>query len=486
MGYSGRHAIVIGASMGGLAAARVLADRYQHVTVLDRDTLAQNDQHRRGVPHGRHAHGLLAGGLNVLETWFPGIARELTARGAILRDVLADSIWFNHGVRLAQCRSGLTGLLLSRPMLECHVRRRLGQLTNVQIFDDCRVLFPVFNSDRSTVIGVQFEVPQSISAKKTLSADLVIDATGRSSRSPAWLAANGYAPPQEEKVEVGISYTTRLYRRSPGQVRGNQVVVVRSQAPHYRFGVALAQEDDRWIVTLGGYLGDSASADDEGFRTFAQSLPAPEIHAIINSSEPLSNFCGFRFPASVRRRYDRLARFPHGYLVLGDALASFNPAYGQGMTAALLEADALAACLAMPQSEGLAQRFFPMAANIIDTPWKIAVGADLANPNVEAHRSLPGRFFNWYIRKLYLAGARDTFLARRFIAVANLVASPASLLSPTTVLRTLMGNLRRASKPAGRLALRPASLLHAAAPASVQPSSLQKTAKPRWSYARKK
>ncbi len=442
MSLSGRHAIVIGASMGGLAAARVLADRYEQVTVLERDTLSQDDQYRKGVPHGRHAHGLLAGGLRVLETWFPDAVRELAAKGAILRDVLADSVWFNHGVRLAQCQSGLTGLLLSRPLLEGHVRRRLRQLPNVQIFDDYRVSAPIFNGDHTAVIGVELAGSQSVSPEKELWADLVVDATGRSSRTPAWLAAHGYASPREDKVEVGISYTTRLYRRSPGQVRGNQVIVVRSQAPHYRFGVALAQEGGRWIVTLGGYLGDSASTDDERFRAFAGSLPAPEIHSIINSSEPLSDFCGFRFPASVRRHYDRLARFPRGYLVLGDALASFNPAYGQGMTAALLQADALAACLAAPQGMGLAQRFFLKAANIIDTPWKIAVGADLANPNVEAHRPLPGRLFNWYIRKLYQAGAHDTFLARRFIAVANLVASPASLLSPSTALRAAAGSMR--------------------------------------------
>ena len=431
-----RHAIVLGASMGGLAAARVLADYYDNVTVLDRDALPDVDQHRRGVPHSRHAHGLLAGGLNVLEAWFPGMTGELAGKGALTGDLLADSLWFNHGVYLCQCESGLEGLLLSRPLLEGHTRRRLLQIPNVRIRERTHVQGLVFDNRRNAVTGVTLRQHQ------TLAADLIVDATGRNSRTPVWLNAAGYVPPEEETVEVAITYTTRLYRRSPAQADGKRVVVViRSGPPHFRFGVAFAQEDNRWIVTCGGYLGDVASADDAGFRAFARSLPAPELYTIVSSAEPLSAFSRFRFPASLRRHYHRLARFPAGYLVFGDALSSFNPAYGQGMTVALLEADALAACLA-PGTDGLARRFFARAAAIIDTPWQIAVGGDLANPKVVAPRSLKGRFLNRYIRKLYRAGANDPFLARRFIAVANLVAPPSSLLAAKAALRTFIGSVR--------------------------------------------
>ena len=438
-----RHAVVIGASMGGLAAARVLAEFYCQVTLIERDTLSDRAGQRKGVPHGRHAHGLLARGLAALEGWFPGVTGELVAKGALTGDLLAHSVWFNHGVALARCDSGLTGLLLSRPLLEGHVRRRLLKLPNVQIFDRCQAE-PVFDRRRGAVTGVEIRRPQP-GAREILPADLIVDATGRNSRSPAWLEGWGFPPPQEEQVEVGITYTTRLYRRRPDHAAGNRVVVVRSQAPHYRFGVALAQEFDSWIVTLGGYLGDAAPNDEAGFRAYTRSLPSPEIHAIVSTAEPLSPFRGFRFAASQRRRYERLDRFPPGYLVIGDALSSFNPAYGQGMTAALLEADALADCLMAPGTQGLARRFFARAARIIDRPWQIAVGGDLANPNVEAERPLTGRLLNWYIGRLYRAGAGDPYLARRFIEVANLMAPPASLLAPATVLRTLRGNLARVS-----------------------------------------
>jgi hypothetical protein len=202
----------------------------------------------------------------------------------------------------------------------------------------------------------------------------------------------------------------------------------------------LAQEDDRWIITLGGYLGDAAPAEEEGFAAFARSLPVPELHSLIAGSEALSPFRRFRFPASIRRHYERLERFPAGYLVCGDALCCFNPAYGQGMTAALLEAEVLADCLAEGTGR-LAKRFFAKASPILDTPWQIAVGNDLGNPKVIGRRTLFGRFFGWYIGKLHRAAANDATLAIRFLEVANLMAPPATLLRPATAVRTLIGNL---------------------------------------------
>jgi 2-polyprenyl-6-methoxyphenol hydroxylase-like FAD-dependent oxidoreductase len=315
------------------------------------------------------------------------------------------------------------------------------------------------------VTGVEVDAGNG---KEILAADLVVDATGRGSRSQSWLETLGFDAPAVEKVEVGIGYTTRLYRRRPGDAGGKRALVMRGGAPRYRFGVALAQENDRWIVSVGGYFGDYAPLDEEGFLGFVRTLPVPEIVEIVSSAEPLSGFRSFRFPASVRRRYERLGRFPDGYLVVGDALCSFNPAYGQGMTTAILEAKALSDCLGDGPAR-LAERFFAAAAAIIDIPWRIAVGGDLEHPRVEAARTPFARFMGWYIGKLHRAAARDAALAVRFLKVANLMAPPAALLAPAIALRVLRGNLwgPPARKPApgdaGMRAARPAGLAQSAA-----------------------
>lgn len=432
------HAIVIGGSMAGLAAARALADRFGRVTVIEQDRLPEGREPRKGIPQGRHAHGLLARGREALENLFPGLTAELAAEGALTGDLQADSIWFNHGVYLNPAESGLIGLLVSRPMLEAHVRRRLRAQPNVRLLDRCRVTSLDVDRGGTRVIGVNVGLGDG--SPSTLLADLVVDASGRGSRSPAWLAALGFTPPVEEKVDVGICYTTRLYRRRPGDLDGKRAVIVRGDHPHYRFGVALAQEDDRWILTLGGYLGDASPCDGQGALDFARTLPAGELHAIMRSAEPLSDFCSCRFPANRRRHYERLERFPDGFVVLGDALCSFNPAYGQGMTVAALEAGVLADCLDGGLDD-LAHRFFARTSRLIDIPWQMVVGNDLAHPEIRGRRTPLSRFFNWYIARLHRAGRRDAVVTRRFLEVANLIETPLTLLSPPTAWRVLRGNL---------------------------------------------
>jgi 2-polyprenyl-6-methoxyphenol hydroxylase-like FAD-dependent oxidoreductase len=204
--------------------------------------------------------------------------------------------------------------------------------------------------------------------------------------------------------------------------------------PDWRAGVIVAQDGGRWVVTMGGYFGDRAPSDDQGFLAYARSLPGPEIYDVIKDAEPLDDPTPYHFPSSLRRRYERLARFPEGYLAFGDALCSFNPIYGQGMSVAAMEAVALRETLEKGP-DALARRFFAAAAKVIDTPWQMAVGADLAHPKVEGPRPLPVRFINWYVRKLFQAGARDPIVAKRFIEVANLLRPPPALMNPSIAWR---------------------------------------------------
>lgn len=445
----GEHAVVIGASMGGLLAARALADCYGTVTVLERDIFPLADVPRKGVPQGRHAHGLLARGRSVIESFFPGWTDEVVASGGVRGDIADDVNWIGHGVTLKMAPSDMIGLLVSRPVLEGHVRRRLLALPNVRAIEGCAVLGLVAADDGSAVRGVRIKIGNGVEQKVT--ADLVVDASGRGSSSPAWLESLGYARPEEERIEIGIGYTTRVYRRHPSDLGGKLAIVVAGSGPNWRNGTILFQSEDRWIVSIGGYFGDHAPDDDQLFAAYAGSLPTSEIHDIVAHAEPLTEFVSYRYPANLRRRYERLTRFPGGYLVFGDALCSFNPVYGQGMTVAAQEATLLQDCLADGEAD-LARRFFAAAKVAIDTPWDIAVGNDLRHPQVQGPRSLKVRFINWYIGKLHMAARHDAVLANVFLKVANLEAPPAQLLSPAVVMRVLRGNLlarpRGSEKPA--------------------------------------
>jgi 2-polyprenyl-6-methoxyphenol hydroxylase-like FAD-dependent oxidoreductase len=436
---AGDHAVVLGASMGGLTAARVLADAYGHVTVVDRDLLPAPGVQRRGVPQGRHAHGLLARGREVLEELFPGLTDELVARGALHGDVQLHGRWYNEGVRLRQAPSGLNSLAVSRPLLEGQIRRRLAALPNVSIVDGCDVAGLVATPDRRRVTGIRTLRRGAGGPEQVLEADLVMDATGRGSRSPGWLAALGYEPPEQEAVRPRIAYASAVYRRRPAEhLDGDRVVIMAATHATRRGAAMLAMEDERWIVTLFGYMGERPPTEPGEFADWATTLAAPDVHEVISSAELLQAPVPAHFPASVRLRYERLDRFPDGYAVTGDAVCSFNPVYGQGMTVSALEALALRDCLRDGAGQ-LGQRFFRSAAKLVDIPWGIAAGADLRFPEVEGSRTPKVRMVNAYLARLHVAAGRDPVLGRAFLRVVNLIDPPEHLMSPELAFRVMRG-----------------------------------------------
>ena len=427
-----KHAVVIGGSMAGLLAARVLSDRYERVTLIDRDTFPAKGEQRRGVPQGVHSHALLYSGRRVLDRFFPGFSQDAFAVGAVPGDVGRDSRWFFEGGNLARCDSGLEGLLISRPMLEGLVRERVLAIRNLSALQDCVVESLETSADKKRVTGVR-------TPKESIAADLVLDATGRGSHAPAWLESLGYSKAEEERVEVAIGYTTRLFRRCEQDLNGDGAVVTPPTPEGRRGGVMLAQEGLRWTVTLIAYFGNYAPLELDGFIEFARTLPARDIYDVISQAEPIGEAHSARFPASVRRRYEKLETFPDGLCVFGDAICSFNPIYGQGMSVAALQAAALDESF---QAGFSARDFFRRASKVVDSPWSIAVGSDLRIPETVGPRSKGVDFINWYMAKLHKAAHRDPVASAAFLKVANLVAPPPSVMHPKIALRVLMGNLR--------------------------------------------
>jgi flavin-dependent dehydrogenase len=430
---------VIGAGIAGLVAARVLADVYDGVTILERESIPPHPEFRKGVAQGRHPHALLGRGHNVLEELFPGLIAELVSNGAVAGDISADSIWFDQGYYLASGPSDLRGILLSRPMLEHYVRQRVLALKGVRLLERSLVQGLVSNETSDRVLGVRLTAPAH-QASKQIAADLVVDASGRHSRSPGWLVAMGYTNQQSEIIRVDLGYMTRLFRRLPQQLGGKRGVLITAQAPNWRFGVALAIEDDRWIITLGGYFGDAPPANERSFLEFARTLATPEIADLLLAAEPQSPFASFRFAASRRSRYEGMGRFPANYLVFGDALCSFTPVYGQGITVAGLQGLALRNCLA-DGSRRLALRFFTEASSAIDAPWRIAAGSDSRHPRLAYRRTYGDRLLDWYVGKVHRAAAVDIEVAHAFLRVANLLGPPSLLFSPSIFVKVLRAHL---------------------------------------------
>ncbi len=444
----GDHAIVMGGSMAGLLATRVLSDFYRRVTLIERDVLPTSVSHRRGVPQGRHTHGLLASGGRVLEDLFPGISSALVRDGAISGDISLNSRWFFEGACLKRVDSGLTALLMTRPMVEAAVRDRVLGLGNVCVRDNAAVRSLMASGDRVNGVAIGEEV---------IAADLVVDATGRGSHTPQWLENMGFPRPAEESVQVAVGYATRFFRRERLHLGGDTAVIIPPTPTGKRGGVMLAQEGDRWTVTLIAHFGNYPPEELAGFVDYARTLPAPYIHEVVSQAEPLGEPASARFPASVRRRYEAVARFPEGYLVIGDAMCSFNPIYGQGMSVSALEAVALQKCLALGVSN-LAGRFFATAAKVVDIPWGIAVGNDLRMKEAVGKRTAGLRFINWYMSKLHKAAHTDEVPALAFHRVGNLLAPPESIMHPRVMGRVLLGNLTNRGERRRVEALAPAGL----------------------------
>jgi 2-polyprenyl-6-methoxyphenol hydroxylase-like FAD-dependent oxidoreductase len=430
-------AVVLGGGIAGLLAARVLADAYKEVRIVDRDTLGDTGEPRRAAPQGHHIHGLLARGQQIMEGLFPGITEELGADGVPIGDFGTSLGWYFDGRMMRRTPTGLVCVSASRPMLEQRVRRRVRELPNVLFAE--RVDIAGLVTEQGRITGVRVQERDGARTARSIEADLVVDATGRGSRATLWLAALGLPEVPEERVTIDITYTTCHFRGplSPDPVGDGAAEVVVATPDNPR-GATLARLADRYSLSLYGILGDRPPTDLPGFLDFAAGLPVSAIHEAVRNAEPMGEPVSFRFPASVRRRYDKLANPPAGLLVLGDAACMLNPIYAQGMTVAALGADVLSRHVG-PGRTPDPRRFFRDLARVTDAPWALAAGGDLGYPGTAGRRTPMIRMVNRYLARLRVAAVHDAALTEAFLQVAGLVAPPQSIMRPALARRVLRG-----------------------------------------------
>lgn len=439
---SASHALVIGGSIAGLWTARVLADHFDQVTIVERDRLPEGAHARAGVPQDRHVHILLARGMLIAEQLFPGIANELATAGAVHVNLNRDSRTKMRGQWLQRFTGLSETYACSRILFESIVRRRLRSLPNLRFCDETHVIGLV--SDGQGLTGVEVR-HKSGDHPQRLSADLMVDASGRTSKTPTWLPAIGYDAPKETVIDAHVGYAGRRYRKPANFAEDWRFMLVGAEPPtKSRQGVIYEEEANVWMVMLAGMMEDYPPTQDEtAFLDFAYSVE-PALHAAISQAEPLTEIIGYRRTENCLRHYDQLARWPDRFVVLGDAAYAFNPIYGQGMTVAAMSAVALGKLLAEAQTlDGVAQRFQKILPQIVEPALLLATGADLEWIGYPPNQPLATRARQWYLSRLLDAMPSDRVVHQTFSNVQNLLQPPTTFVQPQIVARVLAHWWRR-------------------------------------------
>ncbi len=425
--YVGRRAVVVGAGIAGLAAAGALADWFEEVTVLERDRLPDGVACRPGTPQAWHSHGLLLGGLFALEELFPDFGDDLSRTGAV-------PLRFNQDFReelpnreaMPQRDFAWVGYTMTRALVESTLRRRVVQHWNVTIRQNTRALGILAEGDHSRVTGVRCGSPDD-GRDETLSAELVVDASGRGHLTAALLHSIGRSPAAESVVGIDLGYTTTVFDIPDDASSGWKAVLTHPNAPQSgRRGLVLPVEHGRWMMTVAGRGDDRPPGEWDALLGYLRGLNTPTIYDAVRKSVPVERLARFGFPESIWRHYEHVADFPDGLIPIGDAICRFNPVYGQGMSVAAKEASLLHRLIASRQAEpdplaGLGQRFFADAKPLIETAWMMAAIPDFAYPNTRGIRPDDLDHSLHFARALSRIAARDEAVQRLVVEVWNLL-----------------------------------------------------------------
>lgn len=442
----GRHAVVIGGSVAGCLTAAVLARRFARVTLVEKGDFFDETGPRRSVPQEHHVHLLLLRGKQIIEGIFPGILDQLELHGAQVADLGHDVKWYQGGRWKNRYRSGIHAHYCSRRLIDNQLRRYVVRVPNVEVRPAAQVTRIEFSGppERRAVSGVTL---QDERGEHSLQADLVVDASGRGTRMPAWLAEAGFGTVETSVVKTELGYASRIYRRMPAFASQWQVLLVLPSAPSQRaMGVISPIEGDRWMVTTGGWFGHFPGNDPDDFLQALAALPVPDIHQVIREAEPLSAVSTFRMPGSRRTHYDKLGHWPAGLLVVGDALSSMNPLYSQGMTISALEVACIGEHLdavldqSLDRSLGYAnlQR---LLCEVVDGAWHMATTEDLRFPETDGERDWRTHFHHWFGAGLGRISASNRRALETQIGVTNLVTDPKQLYAPAIVSRIALDSL---------------------------------------------
>ncbi|MGK9462920.1 MULTISPECIES: FAD-dependent oxidoreductase [unclassified Streptomyces] len=448
MGKKPRRALVLGGSYAGLFAARVLTEQYDEVLIVDRDRLVGERGPRRGRPQGRHINAMHVRGLQVTEELFPGFIDGLVADGCPTGDYAGSCRWYFNGLPLVREDIGYIAVPATAPLMERHLRERVEQLPGVRFVERHDIVGLEATPDHSRITGARLSDLDDDRREVVIEADLVVDATGRGSRTPAMLKRFGYGTVPEERIKIDLGYVTQHYELDDDPWRGDLAIIPVAYPGSPRGAIFTQTDHGRVELTTYGLLGDHPPTDQEGFYEFVRSLAVPDIADALETARPVDEPVPFHYPVTLRRRYERMSRLPAGLVVTGDAVTSFNPVYAQGMTVAAVSALTLRRHLRPAGGPDPAAYFRDLARDCIDAPWEMTTTVDLNFPDVPGHRSLKMRMVQRYLRLVQVAATRDPKVTTAYLRAAGMVDTPQSLMRPGVLWRVLRGAFTRSSAAA--------------------------------------
>ncbi|GHP00898.1 hypothetical protein KSF_109450 [Reticulibacter mediterranei] len=436
-----QHAIVIGGGIAGLLAARALANSCEGITIIERDTYPDAPTFRAGTPQARHVHAFPLRGQQILEAFFPSFGESLLKAGARMHDYASQGLYF-YGSRCPQIAPGLLGWSASRMLVEWQVRQEMQKFSHVQWVQQCNVRGLLY--ENHAVRGVKYQKQGTLENPiDILEGDLVIDASGSSSEAPIWLEKIGYQPPRETIVNPFIGYATRVYTCPEEEVYRTwwSGLAIQGTGQNRRAGALMEIEGGRWMVLLAGSGMDYPPNDPEAYLAFAQSLPEPALYESIKNATPLSPVYGYR-PIGNRFRHYEQMDMPRGFIIVGDAACTFNPIYGQGITVAALEAQALERCLhTWHRKKDPFSHFQRHIARLLASPWMLAITADSTQ---EDRKTLREQLANWYlVGHVIPAIPKDPKVERIFLEILHMLKTPNALLHPAMFVRVLIQSRKK-------------------------------------------
>ncbi|TYB48241.1 NAD(P)/FAD-dependent oxidoreductase [Actinomadura chibensis] len=440
MGDVDDHAIVIGAGVSGVLAARALARRFARVTIVERDTLPREPAFRPGIPQSPQIHAFWKHGVDCAEHLLPGLTRELTDQGAHQLIVPRDFLWLSP-VGWFPRVSGTADMTCSRALVDWTLRRMAVADDRIEFLEGSQVTGLVATPDGDGVNGVRVRGEGS-AEPRVLSAGLVADASGRRSDATRWLTELGYPSPAVERYDAGFGYSSRYYKLPDSIGQDWKAIYIQTSPNTPRGGVLVPVEGGRWMATLLGCGEESIPPTrDDRYLAYARSLRSPVLYDVLREAEPLSDAQAFRNTANEWRHYESLDRWPHGFMVLGDALCRFNPVYGQGMTVAAMTARAVA-----DEIDGMdparirrdSARLQRVAAAQSANAWGLATGEDLRFPWTQGRP--PGakvKLLHQYMDHVVAAGNVDPATCRTIFQVFGMNVPPTALFRPSSITRVM-------------------------------------------------
>ena len=449
-----QRAVVVGAGLGGLSAARVLADYFDEVIILDRDELPDDVAPRPGVPQGKHPHALLGGGLKALENLFPGFGHELMRAGAepmkpgfdTLYEIPGQDVW-------PRIKLSWPTYSMSRPLIECTLRRQVERIGNITVRRGCRVLGIVSEARVLAATGIRYETPGG--NRKTLESDLIVDASGNGSLTVEFLKAIDRRPVAETSIGVNTRYASALFERVDMGIDYKSVFTFPDAPEQSRGGLILPAENHRHQVVLMGRGNDIPPIDADEFLSYAGTLPTLSVYNAIKNAKPLTGISSFSFAESRWRHFAQVPDFPNGLLPIGDAICRFNPVYGQGMTVALQEANVLVDLLRTSDGKSLATlapTFLAKAETLIAEPWAMSAIPDFIYPETTGERPADLEDRLNFQRALGRLAARDAEVYELLTEIRH-VLKPLTLLDDPSIVRRVKEEIAKGSQGKQSLAV---------------------------------